>query len=828
MIPSLFGSSTSSSGNSSSAVYVPRSPLSSEAELNSTFNASDYKGYLCKIGVHIWQSQPVDPADTSAGYEWRNLELTASEINAQNSYTQAEIDNLLAFKQTTANLEPDATANTSSIKYYSTAAATTVIDAKIKALKDGVSFRGTNASVTGDLNDSEINIAVPEATTETFGVTKVINELNDNSPHPPTSAPINQAIVAASDAITGGVSDDHNTLLKLSTDVTANKAALTTTNTNNTLDKLATAHTNLANNTYNKQEVDDKDTQAKDRANHTGTQSIATVDTLQPQLNIINASLASKPNNTDIGATDGIAQLTGDVVAIQHLSKEAHNIQSVPTFADLPTGDDINLNALYYATDDTAKTFYKYNPHTADWDILSGGGSGGSGGTTTVNLAIAEHSTTSLKISNSAGTDPVIPAVTHSLSGLMTVALHNKLEALLSASEYENLFNALNADIATKQGVSEKNQVNGYLGLNGDGLIDDAYIVQKIRTVASYEILPNEGVAGVVYIVETGDAKGIHLWSTVEGAYYPATADTDLTAYFNRNTGTLDDITTGSDNLHYTSAINTRLVNTSGTNTGDETANSIKTKRPLKTVNDKSLEGADNLELTTDDIDTVTNKRYATDAQLAKINSVETGAEANLQSDWNETDTASKAHIKNKPSVLSAETRYTCGQLVFHVADTVSGCLKFDGVSLYSKSTYAELYAIINNLVGTAFDNGDNFYLPDASGRVIGIVGTGAGLTARNLFEITGAETNNIVLSHTHDIKLAVSAGVDGGGFVPNNETAHAFRQNTTGSDQNAGTLLTDRTPNQISHITEANSSDNEHSIVQPTMYAAQNLFIAY
>ena len=116
MIPSLFGNSTSSSGNSSSVVYVPRSPLSSQSELNSTFNASDYKGYLCKIGVHIWQSPPVDPTDVSTGYEWRNLELTAGEINAQNSYTQSEIDNLLALKQTTANLEPNATANTSSIK----------------------------------------------------------------------------------------------------------------------------------------------------------------------------------------------------------------------------------------------------------------------------------------------------------------------------------------------------------------------------------------------------------------------------------------------------------------------------------------------------------------------------------------------------------------------------------------------------------------------------------------------------------------------------------------------------------------------------------------
>lgn len=53
---------------------------------------------------------------------------------------------------------------------------------------------------------------------------------------------------------------------------------------------------------------------------------------------------------------------------------------------------------------------------------------------------------------------------------------------------------------------------------------------------------------------------------------------TDLSAYFNKNTDDADDITEGSTHLFLTSAERTKLGNTSGTNTGDETKTTITTK----------------------------------------------------------------------------------------------------------------------------------------------------------------------------------------------------------------------------------------------------------
>ena len=43
-------------------------------------------------------------------------------------------------------------------------------------------------------------------------------------------------------------------------------------------------------------------------------------------------------------------------------------------------------------------------------------------------------------------------------------------------------------------------------------------------------------------------------------------------------------------------------------------------------------------------------------ADKTKLNGIATGAEVNVQSDWNVTDTTSDAYIKNEPTIPSAYT----------------------------------------------------------------------------------------------------------------------------------------------------------------------------
>ena len=77
--------------------------------------------------------------------------------------------------------------------------------------------------------------------------------------------------------------------------------------------------------------------------------------------------------------------------------------------------------------------------------------------------------------------------------------------------------------------------------------------------------------------------------------------------------------------------------------------------------------------------------------------------------------------------------------------------IKCDGRSL-SRGDYPELFDVI----GTSFGNDDafTFNIPDARGRVPGIVGDGDGLSARSLGDTLGSETTTLTVnnlpSHTH------------------------------------------------------------------------------
>ena len=60
-------------------------------------------------------------------------------------------------------------------------------------------------------------------------------------------------------------------------------------------------------------------------------------------------------------------------------------------------------------------------------------------------------------------------------------------------------------------------------------------------------------------------------------------------------------------------------------------------------------------------VDKVAGKGLSTNdyttADMNKLAGIESGAEVNVQSDWNETDTTSDAYIKNKPTLNTASVR---------------------------------------------------------------------------------------------------------------------------------------------------------------------------
>lgn len=276
-----------------------------------------------------------------------------------------------------------------------------------------------------------------------------------------------------------------------------------------------------------------------------------------------------------------------------------------------------------------------------------------------------------------------------------------------------------------------------------------------------------------------------------------------------------------------------------------------------------------------------------------KLATIQTGAEVNVQSDWDESDNTNDAFIQNKPALGTASTKdvgtavgkiqengailgnsqtvetdstgkfitvakntaynanfgtgnadiargdasylkahtYTqteinnalataasnkTGTIVMSIASSLSGALKFDGVSSYSKSTYSSLYTILNNIIGSAFDvDANNFYLPDPAGRVLGVAGAGTGLTARTLFDIVGAENHilliNEIPSHTHPFALN-SNGASGGGIRAGVSVP----------------FITNDPPNLNAGPTYATGGGGSHNNMQPTFFAGNNLFIYF
>ncbi|NDC95048.1 hypothetical protein EB118_13730 [bacterium] len=169
------------------------------------------------------------------------------------------------------------------------------------------------------------------------------------------------------------------------------------------------------------------------------------------------------------------------------------------------------------------------------------------------------------------------------------------------------------------------------------------------------------------------------------------------------------------------------------------------------------------------------------------------------------------------------DTKWVVGDIKHSVRNTDHmGWLVCDGRSL-SRDDYPELFAVI----GTAFGNssGTTFNLPNCSGRVIGTVGTGAGLSARALGDKVGAETHTLTVgempSHSHTIN-------DPGhthSYV-NNVNDQAVHTLTTQSDAADQVDINATTGSSTTGITINNTGGGgAHNNMQPTIFMG-NVFI--
>ncbi|NBO98883.1 MAG: hypothetical protein EBU90_01975 [Proteobacteria bacterium] len=171
------------------------------------------------------------------------------------------------------------------------------------------------------------------------------------------------------------------------------------------------------------------------------------------------------------------------------------------------------------------------------------------------------------------------------------------------------------------------------------------------------------------------------------------------------------------------------------------------------------------------------------------------------------------------------DNKWVVGDIKYSVRNTDHlGWLVCDGRTI-SRDDYPELFAVIGTAFGNPPPSGTTFKLPNCSGRVIGTIGTGSGLTARTLGDTLGAETHTLTVgempSHSHTI-------TDPGhthSYVNNvnDQGVHTLTTQDSAADQ---VDLNATTGSSTTGITINNTGGGgAHNNMQPTIFMG-NVFI--
>ena len=212
-----------------------------------------------------------------------------------------------------------------------------------------------------------------------------------------------------------------------------------------------------------------------------------------------------------------------------------------------------------------------------------------------------------------------------------------------------------------------------------------------------------------------------------------------------------------------------------------------------------------------------------------------------------------------RPLNFGAHERPTVGdvKISFTSFDHL-GWIRCNG-ALLSKTDYALLYNVIGDKYGSGTST--QFRLPDAEGRVTGIIGTpssGAGASAHAIGSVTGEEIHTLIINempaHKHG-SVDVSSNTNGNGSTTSNgahthgitDPGHAHSYVNQANDQNVNTLTTQDTAADqvdINQTTGSNTTgisvnsnaDHAHTMgstgggaahnnMQPTLFVG-NMFI--
>jgi len=192
--------------------------------------------------------------------------------------------------------------------------------------------------------------------------------------------------------------------------------------------------------------------------------------------------------------------------------------------------------------------------------------------------------------------------------------------------------------------------------------------------------------------------------------------------------------------------------------------------------------------------------------------------------------------VDRKFFTLSASQKPTVGDTKMSVATSDHlGWMICDGRSLL-RSDYLFLFNVIGYKYG---GSGSNFNLPNPAGRVLGVVGSGSGLTTRGFGSNVGEETHTLTIAEMPTHNHTGTTNNSSTGITLNNATnvantnTHNVRgvkggiaadDSNCGNGDNANLSLTDPTHSHT-FATSNTGLSNAHNNMQPTLFYG-NMFV--
>jgi len=193
--------------------------------------------------------------------------------------------------------------------------------------------------------------------------------------------------------------------------------------------------------------------------------------------------------------------------------------------------------------------------------------------------------------------------------------------------------------------------------------------------------------------------------------------------------------------------------------------------------------------------------------------------------------------VERKFFTLSASQKPTVGDTKMSVATSDHlGWMLCDGRDLLV-SDYYFLFKVIGYTYGSNTSN--YFKLPNPAGRVLGVVGSGAGLTARGFGSNVGAETHTLTVAEMPTHNHTGTTNTSSTGITLNNSAnvantdSHNVRgvkdgiaadDSTCADGDNANLSITDPTHSHT-FATSNTGLSNAHNNMQPTLFFG-NMFV--